>query len=69
MIIDDDDDESNDNQQSDLVRLVLNLAYITEEQAKNFNFDKESYMNIKKGVKGILGGKFGGMLGVGNSIN
>lgn len=30
-IIDDDDDEDNDNAQSDLVRMVLNLGFLTEE--------------------------------------
>ena len=34
FIIDDDDDEDNDNAQSDLVRMILNLAYMTEEKAK-----------------------------------
>ena len=29
-IIDDDEDEGNDNAQSDLVRLVLNLAYLNK---------------------------------------
>jgi len=42
-IIDDDSDEDNDNAQSDLVRMVLNLAFMTEEQAKNFSFDKGAY--------------------------
>lgn len=30
-IIDDDDDEGNDNAQSDLVKMILNLAFLTEE--------------------------------------
>ena len=33
-IIDDDEDEGNDNAQSDLVKMVLNLAFLTEEKAK-----------------------------------
>jgi len=34
MIIDDDDDESNDAAQSDFVRVALNLAYLTEKEAR-----------------------------------
>ena len=36
MIIDDDDDEGNDAAQSDLVRISLNLAYMNEDEARNF---------------------------------
>jgi hypothetical protein len=39
-IIDDDSDEGNDNAQSDLVRVALNLAYLTESEAKNFSMEK-----------------------------
>jgi hypothetical protein len=42
-IIDDDDDEGNDNAQSDLVKIVLNLAFLTEERALGFSFDKNAY--------------------------
>ena len=42
-IVDDDDDEDNDNAQSDLVRMVLNLAYLSKEDAQNFTFSKETY--------------------------
>ena len=45
-IVDDDEDESNDNAQSDLVRVVLNLAYLTKAQARDFTFDKGAYSNI-----------------------
>ena len=41
MIIDDDDDEGNDNAQSDLVRLSLNLAFMLEEKARKFKFNKD----------------------------
>ncbi len=34
MIIDDDEDESNDAMQSDLVRVALNLAFVTEKEAR-----------------------------------
>jgi len=52
LIKDEDDDEENDNAQSDLVRIVLNLAYLTEEHAKSFSFDVETYKNVKQGSKG-----------------
>lgn len=43
FIIDDDDDEGNDCVQSDLVRAVMNLAYMTEEKAKNFKFNQQDF--------------------------
>jgi len=42
-IIDDDDDEDNDAVQSDLVRVALNLAYLSEDKAKAFDFNKNSF--------------------------
>lgn len=48
MIIDDDDDEGNDAMQSDLVRICLNLAYMREEDARDFKFNKS-------GMKSALG--------------
>ena len=39
LIKDDDDDEENDCEQSDLVSLILNLAYIPDEVIKNFKFE------------------------------
>lgn len=39
-IIDDDDDEGNDMAQVDMVRFALNLAFLTEDDAINFKFDK-----------------------------
>jgi hypothetical protein len=47
-IIDDDEDEDNDMAQSDLVRMVLNMAFLTEEQAQKFSFDKATYSNQLK---------------------
>lgn len=41
MIIDDDLDEGNDAAQSDLVRICLNLAYLSEKDAAGFSFDKQ----------------------------
>lgn len=42
-IIDDDDDEDNDSAQSDLVKVILNLPFLTEKQAKAFSFNKDAY--------------------------
>ena len=41
-IIDDDDDEGNDAVQSDIVRIALNLAYMNEQEAREFVFDQAS---------------------------
>jgi len=65
FIVDDDENEENNEAQSDLVRLVLNLAYLPEYQAHRFKFNKEAYM-------GVMGKAFGGMLmsqSIGMSIN
>lgn len=43
-IKDDDPDESNDFAQSDLVKLALNLAFMTEERAKSFKFNKDFFV-------------------------
>jgi len=49
FIIDDDDDEGNDCVQSDLVRAVLNLAYMTEQKAKNFKFHPQEFSKTLAG--------------------
>jgi len=67
-IIDDDEDESNDNAQSDLVRIILNLAYITSEQARSFTFDKNTYSAQLRGVI-PAGGKGSFTEKGGNAIN
>lgn len=38
MIVDGDDDESNDVGQSDLVRVALNLAYLSHDEVKEITF-------------------------------
>ncbi|CDW85661.1 UNKNOWN [Stylonychia lemnae] len=48
-IIDDDDDEGNDTAQSDLVKLILNLAFLTEKQAREFTFSKNACKNQQIG--------------------
>lgn len=55
-IIDDDEDEDNDNAQSDLVRMILNLAFLHESKAKTFTFSKDTY---KAQMKGLLGNMLG----------
>ena len=42
MIIDDDVDEGNDAAQSDMVRICLNLAYLTEKEANGFTFNRKA---------------------------
>ena len=39
LIIDDDDQEGNDTAQSDLVRIALNMAYLTEQEGRTLKFD------------------------------
>lgn len=51
MIIDDDDDEGNDAMQSDLVRISLNLAYMTEENARSFRFNKSGMQSTIGAMK------------------
>ena len=48
MIIDDDDDESNDNAQSDFVRVALNLAFLTEAEARTFKFNKDEMTKLRR---------------------
>ncbi len=54
-IIDDDNEEGNDEAQSDLVKLALNLAYMTEERAVKFSFDKDAYKDIRGSIGKALG--------------
>ena len=48
MIIDDDEDEGNDAAQSDFVRVALNLAYLTEKEARQFKFDKRQMDELRQ---------------------
>ena len=48
---DDDDDEGNDAAQSDLVRICLNLAYMNEQTAREFKFNKNDMKNALSGLK------------------
>jgi len=38
FIVDDDSDEENDCEQSDMVSILLNLAYVKQEVARTFKF-------------------------------
>jgi hypothetical protein len=46
-IKDADDDEDNDMMQSDLVKIILNLAYLSPQVARDFTFDKSFYKQAK----------------------
>lgn len=46
IIIDGDDDISNNVAQSDLVRVALNLAFMDETDARNFNFNKMAFIKM-----------------------
>lgn len=39
LIVDDDSNEDNDCEQSDMVVILLNLAFVKEQAASNFNFE------------------------------
>jgi len=54
-IIDGDKDEGNDHIQSDLVRILLNLAYLDEEKQDKFQMDKNFVQqHLEKGLfKGL----------------
>jgi len=61
LIVDDDDDEDNDCEQSDMVSLILNLAYISDAFAKEIEFGP----GISQQLKGIKMGQ----RSVGNAMN
>jgi hypothetical protein len=46
-IKDDDEDEGNDMMQSDIVKIILNLAYLPVSLAKSFTFDVDFYKKAK----------------------
>lgn len=47
LIKDDDDDDENDCEQSDLVSILLNMAYIPEEVISHFSFEAGFYKTFK----------------------
>jgi len=51
LIKDDDDDEENDCEQSDLVPLILNVAYIPEEVIQKFHFETGFHKSFKPAME------------------
>jgi len=51
LIKDDDDDEGNDAEQSDIVSLMLNLAFIPEEASNKFEFKVGKLAALKEGIQ------------------
>ena len=47
LIFDGDDNEGDDAAQSDLVRVALNLAFMTEQEARDFKFSSEHLTKLK----------------------
>ena len=50
-IIDGDDQKGNDEAQSDMVRIVLNLAYLSKEEVLNINFGPDGIKELIKWFK------------------
>jgi len=48
LIWDDDDDDDNNYVQSDMVKLLLSLAYLPEAKAQEFSFKKENTVKLFK---------------------
>lgn len=51
IIKDGDDDNENNAYQSDLIKLALNLAFMTKDEIKKFQFDKRSLVKRYKEVE------------------
>lgn len=47
-IIDGDDLEDNDCAQSDMVRIILNLAFLTKEEVKNIDFSPSGISKLRE---------------------
>lgn len=61
-IVDDDEDEDNDNEQSDLVKIALNLAYVDDRHVKDLVIGagiQKKMKSIKKGkdISSLIGKK------------
>ena len=48
LIVDDDDNEDNDNEQSDMVNIALNMAFIKDSVVRDLKFET----GISKAIKG-----------------
>ena len=54
LIKDDDDDEGNDCEQSDIVSICLNMAYIPDEVLKQFKFESGFHKKFKPAMDEFL---------------
>ena len=54
LIKDDDDDEGNDCEQSDIVSIVLNMAYVPEEVLEVFKFESGFHKKFKPAMDAYL---------------
>ncbi len=54
LIKDDDDDDENDCEQSDIVSILLNMAYIPEEVASSFRFESGFHKKFRPAMDGYL---------------
>lgn len=52
-IVDKNDDETDDVAQSDLVRLILNLAFLDQEEVKQIEFNPQGLAKLEKRAKEI----------------
>ena len=62
MIVDDDDNEENDCEQSDLVALILNLAFVKEDVARDLTFGAGMSATVAKHQEQAKSGNFYGKL-------
>jgi hypothetical protein len=46
FIVDNDDNDANNSAQSDLVRIVLNLAFIRKEELEKIDFSADGLQNL-----------------------
>lgn len=51
MIVDGDSDEDNDVGQSDLVRVALNLAFLSQEEVKEIEFSTEGMNKLREKIE------------------
>ena len=54
LIKDDDDDDDNDCEQSDIVSILLNMAYIPEEVIEAFHFESGFHKEFKPAMEAFL---------------
>ena len=54
LIKDDDDDEGNDCEQSDIVSITLNMAYVPDEVLEEFRFESGFHKKFKPSMDAYL---------------